>query len=119
MTNLTSADVKARFEDLEWTQRNISREHSESLDRDRPYGDLAVIVAQRNRYMNVEAYAHNRIALKVPPNFCDYINASLIVLDRYMNDEQPSRYIATQVCVVPPCQLFLSQDVILIATTGS
>lgn len=43
----------------------------------------------RNRYMNVEPYAQNRIKLKVAEGVNDYINASPIQLGR-------RRYIATQ-----------------------
>ncbi|RMY38970.1 hypothetical protein D0866_02225 [Hortaea werneckii] len=46
-------------------------------------------VAERNRYMNVEPYAANRVKLNVAEGMCDYINASPITLGK-------RRYIATQ-----------------------
>jgi protein-tyrosine phosphatase len=46
-------------------------------------------IAYRNRYINVEPFANNRVKLNVADGFNDYINASPIALG-------PRRYIATQ-----------------------
>ncbi|KAI9888396.1 MAG: hypothetical protein M1814_000512 [Vezdaea aestivalis] len=55
--------------------------------------DLAVRL--RNRYINIQPWAKNRIHLSVPANKCDYINASPILL-RSRIDNRPHHYIATQ-----------------------
>jgi protein-tyrosine phosphatase len=46
-------------------------------------------IAHRNRYINVEPFANNRVKLNVADGYNDYINASPIALG-------PRRYIATQ-----------------------
>ncbi|KAH9809289.1 Y phosphatase-domain-containing protein, partial [Teratosphaeria destructans] len=57
---------------------------------DRPFARLTGdAVAARNRYLNVEPYADNRVKLNVAHGANDYINASPIVLGT-------RRYIATQ-----------------------
>lgn len=56
-------------------------------------------VRERNRYMNVQAWAHSRIHLKVPEGECDFINASPITL-KDMETQDEMRYIATQVCSI-------------------
>jgi hypothetical protein len=51
----------------------------------------------RNRYANVDPYLNNRIRLKVPEGYSDYINASPIVL-RNTKSDTVTNFIATQVC---------------------
>lgn len=53
-------------------------------------------VRARNRYVNVQAWANSRIHLRVPEGECDFINASPIVLEDSVS-QQERRYIATQV----------------------
>ena len=50
----------------------------------------------RNRYANVDPYLNNRIRLKVPEGYSDYINASPIVL-RSTKSDTVTNFIATQV----------------------
>lgn len=50
----------------------------------------------RNRYANVDPYLNNRIRLKVPEGYSDYINASPIVL-RNTKSDTVTNFIATQV----------------------
>lgn len=49
----------------------------------------------RNRYANVDPYLNNRIRLKVPEGYSDYINASPIVL-RNTKSDTVTNFIATQ-----------------------
>lgn len=54
-------------------------------------------VKDRNRYVNVQAWANCRIHLRVADGECDFINASPIVLEDSVTQEK-RKYIATQVC---------------------
>lgn len=84
----TKADQHAKFVDLEWQQRN--RLAAGLANPNETYSRLTGDdVTARNRYLNVEPYAQNRIKLSVPSGLNDYINASPIVLGK-------RRYIATQ-----------------------
>lgn len=89
---LTFQDLHSIFVELEWQQRN--RLAAGLLPSDESSSKWARLqgeeVLKRNRYLNVEPFANNRIKLKVAEGLNDYINASPIVLgDR--------RYISTQV----------------------
>lgn len=53
-------------------------------------------VTSRNRYSNIAAWEYNRVKLKVPSEYCDYINASPIALNS-RKDGSMKRYICTQV----------------------
>lgn len=86
----TKSDVHAKFVDLEWQQRNRLLQGTQQPvgnQWSRLTGDA---VTARNRYLNVEPYAQNRIKLKVTgEGVSDYINASPITLGK-------RKYIATQ-----------------------
>ncbi|KAK0940373.1 tyrosine protein phosphatase 1 [Friedmanniomyces endolithicus] len=90
----TRAQLHAKFVDLEWQQRNRLLQGTQSptspTDPPSPWSRLTGdAISARNRYLNVEPYAHNRVKLKVAGAANDYINASPIVLGK-------RRYIATQ-----------------------
>ncbi|EMD00086.1 hypothetical protein BAUCODRAFT_63248, partial [Baudoinia panamericana UAMH 10762] len=90
----SKADIHNKFVDLEWQQRNRLLQGTQIPVSDagspsqwsRLGGD---VVMARNRYLNVEPFASNRIKLKVAEGMSDYINASPIRLGK-------RRYIATQ-----------------------
>jgi protein-tyrosine phosphatase len=86
--------LHATFVDLEWQQRNrllqgTQRPASPSAPPSQWSRLSGEAIAARNRYLNVEPYAQNRIKLAVGEGASDYINASPIVLGK-------RRYIATQ-----------------------
>ncbi|KAF2766334.1 hypothetical protein EJ03DRAFT_330193 [Teratosphaeria nubilosa] len=82
------AQLHAKFVDLEWQQRNRLLQGTQAAHQ--PFARLGgEAIAARNRYLNVEPYADNRIKLKVAKGVNDYINASPIALGK-------RRYIATQ-----------------------
>jgi protein-tyrosine phosphatase len=85
-------DLHGKFVDLEWQQRNrllLGTQHT-APSSPSPWSRLTgPTIAPRNRYLNVEPYAANRIHLQVADGENDYINASPIVLGK-------RRYIATQ-----------------------
>ncbi|KAI7278503.1 receptor/non-receptor type protein-tyrosine phosphatase [Hortaea werneckii] len=99
----SKAERHNKYIDLEWAQRNRLLAGSQTPSADasttsatasppasqwhRITNDPAV--AERNRYMNVEPYAANRVKLNVAEGVCDYINASPITLGK-------RKYIATQ-----------------------
>lgn len=91
----SKAEVHNKFIDLEWQQRNRllqgTQPPAHHLDPPSQWSRVTNddAVAARNRYMNVEPYAQNRIKLRVAEGVSDYINASPIVLGK-------RRYIATQ-----------------------
>ncbi|KAK5129886.1 hypothetical protein LTR08_002722 [Meristemomyces frigidus] len=90
----SKAATHAKFIDLEWQQRDrlLQGTQAPGVPADarsqwsRLNGDA---IAARNRYLNVEPFAQNRVKLKVAEGESDYINASPIVLGK-------RRYIATQ-----------------------
>lgn len=91
---LTTLEIKTKFVDLEWQQRHRllqgSQQSTSPTDPPSQWSRLSGdVVIARNRYMNVEPYAQNRIKLKVAEGINDYINASPIQLGR-------RKYIATQ-----------------------
>jgi protein-tyrosine phosphatase len=88
----SKADVHARFIDLEWQQRNRLLAGAQSaMNTGQPsqWARLPGDNTARNRYLNVEPFAQNRVKLKVGEGVNDYINASPIQLGK-------RRYIATQ-----------------------
>ncbi|KAI6825336.1 receptor/non-receptor type protein-tyrosine phosphatase [Hortaea werneckii] len=100
----SKAERHNKYIDLEWAQRNRLLAGSQtptsadasttSTTASPPASQWHRItndpaVAERNRYMNVEPYAANRVKLNVAEGMCDYINASPIMLGK-------RRYIATQ-----------------------
>jgi protein-tyrosine phosphatase len=86
-------DVHAKFIDLEWQQRNrllAGAQQPAGSDQPSQWSRLSGdAIAARNRYLNVEPFAQNRIKLNVGEGVSDYINASPIQLGK-------RRYIATQ-----------------------
>lgn len=58
----------------------------------------------RNRYANVEPYDKNRVKLKVPEGYSDYINASLIELTP-TKSRTTMKFIATQVGTYVSCSI--------------
>ena len=87
-------EIQTKFVDLEWQQRERLL-HGTQLpanpsDPPSEWSRLSSdVVTARNRYLNVEPYAQNRIKLEVTEGVNDYINASPIQLGK-------RRYIATQ-----------------------
>jgi protein-tyrosine phosphatase len=86
-------DINAKFIDLEWQQRNRLLAGAQSAMKTGQPSQWSRLtgetVAARNRYMNVEPFAGNRVKLDVGEGVSDYINASPIQLGK-------RRYIATQ-----------------------
>ncbi|CRG85921.1 protein-tyrosine phosphatase [Talaromyces islandicus] len=94
--NISFAEARKRFEDLEWLQRTRIAEGAMSNDPSHRWAlDTHPEVKARNRYPNVQAWANSRIHLKVPEGECDFINASPIVLEDSHTGAK-TRYIATQ-----------------------
>ncbi|KAL1957979.1 hypothetical protein VTO42DRAFT_5371 [Malbranchea cinnamomea] len=89
-------ELRKKFEELEWLQRGrISAALLAGDPSHRWALESTPEVRERNRYMNVQAWANSRIHLKVPEGECDFINASPIVL-RDSETQEEARYIATQ-----------------------
>jgi protein-tyrosine phosphatase len=98
--NKTWIDLRAKFVDLEWQQRERLHEGMQSPQEAKNISKWARMkgdeVAERNRYMNVDPYSSNRIRLRVPEGQSDYINASPIKLP--VTGGGPEKcFIATQV----------------------
>jgi len=85
-------EIHVAFTELEWQQRERLAAGLQPSTNQQPSqwarlsGDEIIA---RNRYLNVEPFASNRIKLKVATGINDYINASPVVLGS-------RRYIATQ-----------------------
>lgn len=80
----------SKFNYLENLQRDRLTEQYENPEKESEWARLTGDhIAYRNRYVNVEPFANNRIKLNVAQGFNDYINASPILLG-------PRHYIATQ-----------------------
>ncbi|EAW09675.1 tyrosine protein phosphatase PTP1 [Aspergillus clavatus NRRL 1] len=89
-------DIHQKFEELEWLQRTRISEGSMSNDPAHRWAlEADPEVKARNRYLNVQAWANSRIHLRVPDGECDFINASPIILNDSVSQEE-RRYIATQ-----------------------
>ncbi|KAI9804134.1 MAG: hypothetical protein M1825_001536 [Sarcosagium campestre] len=92
----SKSEISEKFQELEWQQRhrllqshlNPDPNHRWALEKD-------LDVTLRNRYLNVQPWANNRIHLDVPEGFCDYVNASPIVVKGAAGKVVQS-YIATQ-----------------------
>ena len=99
MANWVVADIKNKFQDLEWEQRRKFLESSQNGEgAPSQWAKVSSdMVMNRNRYANVDPYANNRVRLNVPEGHSDYINASPIVLKNSKSDTQ-MKFIATQVC---------------------
>lgn len=94
---LLCIDVRKKFEELEWRQRERISAGILAEDLSNKWAiETEPAVRARNRYINIQAWANSRVHLKVPEGECDFINASPIVLKDTQNDED-YRYIATQV----------------------
>jgi len=86
----SKTELHSAFVDLEWQQRNRLAAGLHPSATPSQWARLTgEEVIARNRYLNVEPFANNRIKLKVAQGVNDYINASPIVLGN-------RRYIATQ-----------------------
>ncbi|KAK5715688.1 tyrosine protein phosphatase 1 [Elasticomyces elasticus] len=88
------AQLHAKFIDLEWQQRNRLLQGTQTptnpADPPSPWSRLTGDeITARNRYLNVEPYANNRVKLDGEAGESGYVNASPIVLGK-------RRYIATQ-----------------------
>lgn len=91
-------EIRERFQDLEWRERERLLQSQQVSEHPLPWAqEQDLEVKLRNRYLNVQPWAKNRIHLKVPPNHNDYINASPIILAG-SKKAQLKKYIATQVC---------------------
>ncbi|KAI9757638.1 MAG: hypothetical protein M4579_003362 [Chaenotheca gracillima] len=92
----TPSEIKEKFEDLEWLQRKRLLEGmQDQTSASRWTLDLGDEVKLRNRYLNIQPWAHNRIHLDVGPGQHDYINASPILL-RTTKSKRDVKYIASQ-----------------------
>ncbi len=88
---------------MEWLQRiRLLKSRQDPDPKSRWAQEQELEVKLRNRYMNVQAWANNRIHLRVPEPHCDYINASPIVLPK-LRSQEAKTYIATQVRFAGPC----------------
>ncbi|KAI9784431.1 MAG: hypothetical protein M1816_000855 [Peltula sp. TS41687] len=89
----TKAEIRERFQDLEWRERERLLQSQQVAEKWAQEQNPEIKL--RNRWLNVQPWARNRIHLKVPPEHNDYINASPIVLTS-SNTAQEKKYIATQ-----------------------
>jgi protein-tyrosine phosphatase len=97
LTAVSYAEIRKKFEDLEWLQRARITEGALANDPSHRWAlESDPEVKARNRYFNVQAWANSRIHLKVPEGECDFINASPIVL-KDSSEGQETKYIASQV----------------------
>ncbi len=93
----SNLEIHNKFEELEWRQQlRILQGRSGSNPLSQWAQETGVEIKARNRYVDVQAWASNRIRLKVPEGYCDYINASPVSL-RNSKTGKEERYIATQV----------------------
>lgn len=91
------AEIGEKFESLGWQERKRLAEAAlQSNSPSRWHRITGNVPAQRNRYMNVDPFAANRVQLKVPEGHDDYINASPIEL-RATQRDAVKKYVATQV----------------------
>ncbi|KAJ5481776.1 Protein-tyrosine phosphatasecatalytic [Penicillium sp. IBT 31633x] len=90
------SEIHDKFEDLEWEQRSRVAEGMAANDPSHRWAlESDSKVKDRNRYVNVQAWANCRIHLRVADGECDFINASPIVLEDSVTQEK-RKYIATQ-----------------------
>ncbi|KAF1977050.1 tyrosine-protein phosphatase 2 [Bimuria novae-zelandiae CBS 107.79] len=93
-----SADIHQKFADLEWEQRQRTLHTLQNGDSEHPSHFVRCTgeeIKDRNRYMNVDPYQGNRVRLKVPEGWNDYINASPVEL-KSSGSDKVLKYIATQ-----------------------
>ncbi|KAF2144735.1 uncharacterized protein K452DRAFT_146294 [Aplosporella prunicola CBS 121167] len=93
-------ETHSKFVELEWQQRNrLVQSTTPSQNNTTSPSQWARVtgeaVSQRNRYLNVDPFANNRVQLKVPEGHDDYINASPIVL-KTKKSGAIKNFIATQ-----------------------
>jgi len=91
----TPVDIRRKFRELELYERERLHESLHPSEDTQWKIDSSDEVTTRNRYSNIAAWDSNRIRLRVPAKYCDYINASPIVLKG--RNGSVKRYIATQV----------------------
>ncbi|OJD38135.1 protein-tyrosine phosphatase [Diplodia corticola] len=90
------AEITEKFETLGWQERKRIAEGALQTNSPSRWSRVTGgLVAQRNRYMNVDPFAANRVQLKVPEGHDDYINASPIIV-RSAKTGAVKKYIATQ-----------------------
>ncbi|KKY20185.1 putative protein-tyrosine phosphatase 2 [Diplodia seriata] len=90
------AEITEKFEALGWQERKRIAEGALQTNSPSKWARVTGgLVAQRNRYLNVDPFAANRVQLKVPEGHDDYINASPIVV-RSSKTGTAKNYIATQ-----------------------
>lgn len=90
-------ELAEKFESLGWQERKRIAEGALQTNSPSQWARMTGgLVAQRNRYMNVDPFAANRVQLKVPEGHDDYINASPIII-RSSKTGVAKNYIATQV----------------------
>ncbi|KAI9797967.1 MAG: hypothetical protein M1833_005023 [Piccolia ochrophora] len=93
---VTRREVQDRFLELELRQRDRLLESLQNADPQHRWAQEQDLTAKlRNRYINVQPWANNRIHLRVPEGYCDYINASPIVL-KGSKSQREKKYITTQ-----------------------
>ncbi|KAI9779593.1 MAG: hypothetical protein M1839_007258 [Geoglossum umbratile] len=93
---LTRPEIMEKFQELEWLQRERILKSTLEPDPDSKWAvENTADTKVRNRYTNVHPWANNRIHLRVPPDHCDYINASPILLNGAKSGKD-KKYIATQ-----------------------
>ncbi|KAH0566366.1 hypothetical protein GP486_000224 [Trichoglossum hirsutum] len=93
---LTRQEILERFQGLESLQRGRMLKSVQASDPDSPWAvEQTADTRARNRYTNVYPWANNRVHLQVPPDHCDYINASPIILHG-SKPGKDKKYIATQ-----------------------
>ncbi|KAJ5164835.1 Protein-tyrosine phosphatase catalytic [Penicillium coprophilum] len=86
----SAMEIHDKFEDMEWMQRTRLAEDIRSNDPLHPYApDADPKVKERNRYLNVQAWASNRIHLRVSDGECDLLNG---LLSRILRPEKCAQY---------------------------
>ncbi|KAF4545697.1 Protein-tyrosine phosphatase 2 [Lasiodiplodia theobromae] len=94
--SLSRDKLAEKFESLGWQERKRIAEGALQTNSPSQWARMTGgLVAQRNRYMNVDPFAANRVQLKVPEGHDDYINASPIII-RSSKTGAAKNYIATQ-----------------------
>ncbi|KAI9829576.1 MAG: hypothetical protein M1819_006081 [Sarea resinae] len=89
----TKQEIRVKFENLNRQQLGRLQDRA---DPESPwYQEVDEEVYVRNRYADIQPWAHNRVHLNVPEGECDYINASPILLRSSKTGEQKD-YISTQ-----------------------
>ncbi|EKG10613.1 Protein-tyrosine phosphatase receptor/non-receptor type [Macrophomina phaseolina MS6] len=93
---LVRAEISEKFENIQYMDQSRWKDAQSHTDSPSRWARVTgPIPAQRNRYVNVDPFAANRVRLRVPEDHDDYINASPIVLQSTKTGAV-KRYIATQ-----------------------